>query len=444
MKDISFKVLSLVHRFVKRLTGGLAHPNFDFVNVPLDKIGDFEDASGRNRNDVIAPRENTVSLSVAKKWGLNSFIRSKTRYNFGVSEDRAVEEWLGFIERSRIEEGYPHSNLSYGGYILGMDCGWCLPSWVWTNAAQVRYLASRDVEKARPLADLLLNLQLEDGGWLVRYDYSEDGPVPILAPNDSAYIANNAMLEMYLETKEDKWLLSATRCANWIMNTARKDGMVWTGFDLDKNEWNKNVVIVDVGFTLGFFARLFEILNDKKFLNYAHQFCESYIKLFYNKERRLFATSIDAFDQQQGGFFGRGQAWALEGLIPYVRISGNDEAKNVVRELVSNLINLQQRDGAWSYNFGKGYLGNDCKGIPVIAKALFDAMDFCHQMDISPSIERALQWCMRMTSLEGESRGGIFCFSMEGAIVHHLYTETALVYSSVYACETLEAMRNEA
>lgn len=45
----------------------------------------------------------------------------------------------------------------------------------------------------------------------------------------------------------------AKRCADWIIETARPDGMVYIGFNIRDNKWDKNCVIVDVGFTAGLF-----------------------------------------------------------------------------------------------------------------------------------------------------------------------------------------------
>ena len=43
---------------------------------------------------------------------------------------------------------------------------------------------------------------------------------------------------------------------------------------------------------------------------------------------------------------------------------------------------------------------------------------------------------------ESEAEGGIFSYCMEGAVVHHLYTSTAFVYSSAYAIEMLRMAKN--
>ena len=54
---------------------------------------------------------------------------------------------------------------------------------------------------------------------------------------------------------------------------------------------------------------------------------------------------------------------------------------------------------------------------------------------IKESALKALDWCRKHTNIEGEAKGGIFSFCLEGAVVHDLYTSCAFVYASAYAIE---------
>jgi len=40
----------------------------------------------------------------------------------------------------------------------------------------------------------------------------------------------------------------ARKCADWIFETARPDGMVWSGYDMKHKKWIKKHNIVDTGF----------------------------------------------------------------------------------------------------------------------------------------------------------------------------------------------------
>ena len=65
-----------------------------------------------------------------------------------------------------------------------------------------------------------------------------------------------------------------------------------------------------------------------------------------------------------------------------------------------------------------------------------------NQKRIEEAVSKALNWCLANTvNDETNACGGIFAYCMEGAIVHHLYTSTAFVYSNAYAIEMLNSAR---
>lgn len=366
-------------------------------------------------------------------------ILSSTSVKMGAKPADAGMLWESFIRNAEIPTGWDHAGTLYAGYI-GESQEWCLPSWIWTNAATVRaYCANSSIEKAKALADKLAKQQQECGGWIVRNDYDKHGAIPMLAPNDSAYLANNVFVELYLATKETKYLDIARKCADWIIKTARPDGIVYTGYNLRDEKWDMSCVIVDTGFTGGLFSRLYEITHEEKYLTFLKRFVDRYIELFYIPSARGFCTSIDKNNHQQGGMFGRGQAWALEGLIPAYKVLKDKRIKTVIDATIDNLIKVQCKNGGWAYNLTKPLMGEDCKAVSVIAKDMMEWYAFSKNMRIRRSAERALDWCRKHTAIEGEAKGGIFSFCMEGAIVQNLYTSCAFVYASAYAIE-LEQM----
>lgn len=351
----------------------------------------------------------------------------------GVSGSEASAAWARFVMSSEIPEGYKSAGLHYAGFIEKK--GWCLPSWIWTNAALVRmYCKVGNLTSGQAIADRLLALQEECGGWIVRNDYTPTDVIPVLAPNDSSYIANNAMLSVYRATGEKRYIDSACRCADWIISSARQDGMVPVGYDMKRNVWQRHN-IVDTGFTAALFASLYEITKEPKYYDFLKRFVVSYIKLFYIPAKKGFSTSLDSNDQQHGGMFARGQAWALEGLIPAYRLLQDDGIRTVIEDTISTILRHQRSDGGWAYNLTRSLMGEDCKGIAVIAKALMDWNEICPSEDLKDAARRAFEWCRKHTAVNGEARGGIFSYCMEGAVVHNLYTSTAFVYASAYAIE---------
>lgn len=346
------------------------------------------------------------------------------------------DAWKGFVRASSVPDGWANSGLH--AVCWSRDLGqWCLSSWVWASAALARYHASvGDLESLGRVADALLSLQLPDGGWVVRHDFVNGFAVPMVAPNDSAYIANNAMLCAYEKLGDGRYLASAERCAEWIMRTARPDGLVYIGENGDSGEWITNANIVDIGFTSALFARLLSISGRGEYADFLARFTRAYVAAFRNVEDGSFATSIDSFGNRRGGKFARGQAWALEGLMPAAAALGSSELDSVVGDVVRVLLSNQMRDGGWAYNISHPLMGQDCKGVPVIAKALAEwgvARDSAVAVDAA---RRALGWSRAHTLLDGPGAGGIYSFCLEGCVTHCLYSEAAFTYASSYALET--------
>ena len=80
-------------------------------------------------------------------------------------------------------------------------------------------------------------------------------------------------------------------------------------------------------------------------------------------------------------------------------------------------------------------MGEDCKAVSVIAKNMMDWFVISGEEKIVKSANKALEWCCRHTANRGDAIGGIFSYSIEGAIVKNLYTSCAFVYASAYAIE---------
>ena len=383
---------------------------------------------------MVYPVENLVPSKFDMHYP-NSFSAKKYKVSYAANIAEAENLWPKFIQSAMIPIGYRNGGCYYGGYIH--ECQqWCLPSWIWTNAAIVRYYClCGNIEEAKRLGDLIISQQQPCGGWIVRNDYSEDGVMPELAPNDSCYIALNCCLALYSVTKEERYLNSAKRNADWVLETARTDGMVYFGYNTKKKEWIKDRNIVDTGFTAGLFAKLVEITKEEKYKEFLGKFVKTYINIFYMPDKKCFATAIDGQDNQLGGAFGRGQGWALEGLIPAYRVLKDREIKRVISETIATLLECQMKNGGWSYNLLRPMMGIDCKGVPVIAKCMVEWYQEEKNEDLIVAAKKAMNWCARHTVITGERAGGIFSYTTEGAIVHHMYTSTALVYSSAYAAE---------
>ncbi len=393
--------------------------------------------NGQINQEEVYPIENLVPSSAKFP---TSFTGKSISFTITKTIDEAKRKWEKFINVAAIPSGYRNTGLLYAGFIKE-EGEWCLPSWIWTNAAIVRwYCTDGEIEKAKALGDRLIALQQECGGWIVRNDYGKDGVSPQLAPNDSCYIALSCCMELYKATGKDKYLHSAEQCAAWVMKTAREDGLVWFAFDTRKQEWVKNRNIVDTGFTAGLFARLYEVTGKKEYRAFLIRFIKKYIEVFYIPTEKCFSTAIDGNNKQYGGAFGRGQGWALEGLIPAYRILKDESIRTVIKNTIETLLRSQTSNGGWSYNLLKPLMGEDCKAVPVIARCLLEWNEIEQDERLLISAKKALDWCVKHTAADSKAEGGIFSYTVEGAIVHHMYTNTAFTYGSSYALEVKEKL----
>ena len=373
----------------------------------------------------------------ARAWGAKSAVGIQGPNRTMASADEA---WQSLLATSVVPPGWRNSGLHTVCYLRHRN-QWTLSNWIWTSAAIARYYASLgDAANVLRIADALMSQQLAAGGWVVRFDYLSGGTTPIVAPNDSAYIASHALLSAYELTKEWRYMEAAERCAAWIMSTALSDGMVPFGFDLSSQRWITEVNIVDVGFTAEFFAHLYSLTEDTRYLQFAETFAKAYISRFKIESDGSFATSIRADGRQFGGKFARGQAWALEGLIPVATITADGELEGIVESIVEVLLANQRTDGSWAYNLDHRYSGSDCKGIPVIAKSLAVWGAARNNARALKAASHALDWAREHTLLEGRAAGAILSYSVEGGVTHSFYSEAAFVYASSYALETSQIL----
>lgn len=453
INGMKYKLYGWFHKTAKKILkkDNDLPSNMKLVNIIGDEKGVAE---LRNLKFINEKQTNTSSVNISEVFPVENIVNSdvsgcEISYKrkritpiYAESFDRAFELWPEFIEKAVIPEHYRYGGTYYTGYVF--ECReWCLPSWIWTNAALTRYFVNAGkIEEAVLLGNIVLRNQQDCGGWIVRNDFSNQGIIPVLAPNDSCYIASNCCLELYKVTGDEKYLASAEKTAHWVIDTAREDGLVLFGFDVKSEKWIANKNIVDTGFTGGLFASLYEITKKEEYYCFLKKFVKAYIKAFYNEEGKCFATAIDENDRQFGGAFGRGQAWALEGIIPAYRVLKEDDLKQIIESTIETLLNKQLSNGGWSYNLSKPLMGEDCKAVSVIAKSILEWFVFTGKKDIRllESVKKAILWCSKHTVTNSNCAGGIFSYTIEGAIAHDRYSSTAFVYGSSYALECLNIL----
>ncbi|ACL03029.1 hypothetical protein Dalk_1328 [Desulfatibacillum aliphaticivorans] len=354
--------------------------------------------------------------------------------------------WEEFIQASAIAPPWRNAGFHYACYVLP-DESWGAPSWIWTNAAIGRFTFNNgNHDQLLRLARNFIECQLATGGWVVRYDFKgRYGRLSqTVAPNDSAYICTNTLLPAYKVSKDEVFLNAACRCADWIMKEGHQGHLVHIGYEQENKCWDVSANIVDIGFTVALFVGLYKLTGEKRYKAFARSFIHVYLEKFYIGDGR-FATAIDSEHNHRGtGFFTRGHAWALEGLIPYYDLTGDSNVADIIEDVVRFLIDIQNPNGSWLHLYRPGIFkllsGDDSKGTPVIANALVRWSAYSGSLvnDIERAANRAVQWCVNQTATQGPGRGGIFSWSPEGAFAGKTRVAVACVYSNCYLLEMVK------
>lgn len=455
MSNLCYRVVCraycAAHRAAKAVLGRSAEPKVTFFHcyTPEDvkSVLSFQEDWSAAGSPAVNDSDLFPTAAESLFWGENVIDAPRLGVRGGSPAPRDAaygtcdEAWRGFIDAARVPDGWRNSGL-YAVCMARPSGQWSLSSWVWTTAAIARYhaMVADHCELSR-IVGALLELQLPEGGWVVRHDFVGGRTTPMIAPNDSAYIANNALLSAYGSTGDGRYLEAAERCADWIISTAQPDGLVYLGKDAFSGKWVRDSNIVDIGFTAALFARLYVLTGRRAYRSFLERFCDAYVSAFRNPEDGSFATGIDGARRRHGGTFARGQAWALEGLIPAADALESPELYEVCEAIVRNLLSGQMRDGGWAYNMSAPLMGQDCKGVPVIALSLARWGSLSGDGSALDASRRALEWCRAHTPLSGPFAGGIFSYCLEGCVTHDLYSQAAFTYSSSYALEA-EALLN--
>lgn len=365
----------------------------------------------------------------------DSTISTNKRKDYQIEDGLSPkQQWQRCIEKAKIQPGWKNAGLYYTAFTKETE-NWCLSNWIWTSAAIGRVLCTINVTEGLKVANAFIEQQTKNGGWIVRYDIIGGELVRIEAPNDSAYIANNSLVSAYRATGDKKYLVSAQRCAKWIMDTALDSGLVPFGYDVDKCEWIRDHNIVDIGFTAGLFCSLYRETNDYKYLEFAKSFIKAYIEAYYDNEAGLFSTYIGSKGERLGGFFSRGQAWALEGLIPLYEITKDEVLFDIIERQINVIVKNQLKNGGWPCNFQgiRRLMGEDCKGIACIAKSIGLWANYSNNPYVlRECVKSAYNWCLLHTD---NKSGMILSYSTDGAIEHSPNSSTGMLYANAYAIE---------
>ena len=452
MADLKYKLYGKLQALYHQYLKGHGKENLDIVYVySQDDIDAFKGFKGTVNG---TPYSDDVPADKIFFKGENVVIPEEGRLAPKTPADKKPvrkvkgqtpsEKWFDSIEQAKVEKGWVNSGFYLNAYIKE-DRQWCLSNWIWVAAAVARALCLLKCgDEARDIADAFLREQRSDGSWIVRFDCLRNFQ-RIAAANDSAYISRNALLTVYDNTKDEKYLDAAKKCAKWIMDTSDPDGLAGFGYDVDRGSWIKNTNIVDVGYSADLFAELYRVTGIDEYKQYLENFIDVYINVFYDRDAHLFYTHCKGDWQNRkcaGGYFSRGHAWAMEGLIPAYQVLKDPKIFNIMEDVTDKLCDCQAKNGGWDCNFQKkrALMGQDCKGVAAIAKSMLVWANYSHHKErIIDCAKKAYDWCVEHTDPD---TGAIVSFTTNGAISHTPNRSVGILYANAYALESEEMLRN--
>ncbi|OUZ11611.1 hypothetical protein BHE97_04565 [Aeromicrobium sp. PE09-221] len=233
-----------------------------------------------------------------------------------------------------------------------------------------------------------------------------------------------AMCELSMRTGDERLLGAATGLAERLTARARVDGVfaTWEQSPLrrpygpsplpEEQEGlleapGRGVFVDCLHFDPPFFAALSRASGDRGWADLAVEQAEGYVRLLQNPATDLFDHFfLERTGQTYAPGWGRGQGWALLGLLDVIEQLG-DSATGVLRDasrrLVLAMVRRQQPDGSWHAVAGDPRSGSESSTAAFMAVGFRRARDLgivtADQVD--PAIRSAREATIRGTSAEG-------------------------------------------
>lgn len=324
-------------------------------------------------------------------------------------------------------------------------------SWTWINGIIVKTLLSlAGKNKQSPLrteaielAGKLLNFQAIDGvvagSYMARWDIFDQSPtgvIPVFATNDSAFLGANGLIPAYEATDDGVFLDSALRLGDWIVDKAMKsDGQLFIGYRADINLWVDDYLFVDGGFTASFFAELYRVTADSKWLLALKRFTDWFINVLYDSKNKSFWRIWYSNRSTAKELFSRGQGWALDGVISAYEVTGAERYAEVINGVADTLVQYQHTDGFWSYILDKPSSGDCSKATPILAYHLMRAYRAFGKESWFESARKAVEGCRKSVDLDKTDRrvyGGVHRPSVEGCMFGPANVDAIFMYSQCY------------
>lgn len=356
-----------------------------------------------------------------------------------------------------VEKGSPFRHTFQTAYDLD-DRAFRNHSWVWTSAAVVRALIghqrknpsnARAKQLLSSVGDYFIRNQVRgganDGAFMVRWDLwpqSRQGIVPWLAPNDAAYIGANALLPFYELSRDQSYLNAAIKLANWIIGSGTTStGLVYVGYRLDEDCWDRSWLYVDSAFTVPFFEALYLLEPAMRYRQWAKKFLDRFLSDFALADG-CFAAIIPNKVKGKEYIFTRGQGWALDGLISGYRLLDDSRYLSAALRLAAVLRQTQNPNGSWHYNLYDPASGEDAKAVAVIAFHLLQLFEITNDRLLHDSSIMALDWCCKHQIVDGDdfAVGGIASHTIEGAIAGKRDASVIFSYTVAYYMMAVEKL----
>lgn len=211
------------------------------------------------------------------------------------------------------------------------------------------------------------------------------------------------LIKLYQLTKNEKYLKSATRGADWLVKMVDEKGKVMSYIKKRKGSYwsTKKESILYTGQVLSALSRIYKVTN---FLPYL-------------KKATLIANTLRSRIKNQGCYLSDdyrsknpvSSSWAIQALLDYYRVSLNPNDKNIVYKCSSELIKKQRVSAKNKRRIGSYPQSESSSGSSWVAEVLTEVYELCKSekrncQNLLSSIYLSQKWFMQFFYSEDSTK----------------------------------------
>jgi hypothetical protein len=254
--------------------------------------------------------------------------------------------------------------------------------------------------------------------------------------SDAGFLAGWGWIPLYGETGDSRFLEAAKNYIDVLVPVLTEKILPPQEWLPAQNNWT-DFTIDESGFGTEGINGCYQATKETRY----RSICELYI----NKHIAIFERADYLWDRQYHFSSGitdptrymtRGLGWAMEGLLASYRATQNRSCLDKAANMGKVLINAQQCDGSWPFQFDKtpADVGTADKGTSLWCLLLYMLYKETHDPAALDSATKALKWCIlnQYAGSDSHAYGGIVSRSAESGITYRSWFDMCCQYTSAF------------